>query len=171
MALPVVQREHEPPFDELPLRKFKRLFPEGRYTFRGETIEENDITGAARLSHDIPNGPEIISPTEGQSVGCDDVVASWSPGPQPADVEIVAYRVIFEREDPFRALSVDLPASANSVTIPFEFLEPNTNTLRAAGDRSERKYHVLGAPLFGEERVELWTSTPYSSRALVFEAV
>lgn len=119
----------EPPFSELPLRKFKKLFPEGRYTFRGETIEGNDIRGAARLSHDIPNGPEIISPTEGQSVGRNGVVASWSSGPQPADVEIVAYRAIFEREDPFRALSVDLPASATRVTIPSEFLEPNTEYL------------------------------------------
>lgn len=119
----------EPPFEELPLKEFKKLFPEGRYAFRGETIEGKPITGAARLSHDIPNGPEIIAPTEGQLVDRNGLVASWSPGTQPADVEIVAYRAIFEREDPFRMLSIDLPAAVTSVTVPAEFLEPNTEYL------------------------------------------
>jgi hypothetical protein len=119
----------EPPFDELPLRKFKKLFPEGRYSFEGETIEGRRLVGRARLSHDIPNGPDIISPEEGATVDPDNAVASWAPGPQPADVDIVAYRAIVEREDPLRVFSVDLPASVTSVTIPSEFLESGTEYL------------------------------------------
>lgn len=119
----------EPPFDELPLRRFKRRFPEGRYTFRGTTIEGRDVVGRAMLSHDIPNGPEITSPTEGVTVSRNNLVASWGPGNQPADVEIVAYRAIVEREDPLRVFSADLPASVTSVTIPSEFLESGTEYL------------------------------------------
>ncbi|MGH2767011.1 MAG: hypothetical protein ACRDKA_14055, partial [Actinomycetota bacterium] len=57
----------EPSFDEFPLKKFKRLFPEGRYRFVGMTIEGQRLVGRARLSHDILDGPEITSPTSGST--------------------------------------------------------------------------------------------------------
>jgi hypothetical protein len=114
----------EPTFEEFPLKKFKRLFPEGKYGFEGTTIEGDRLVGKAKLSHDIPDGPNITSPADGATVAPDNVVASWGPVPQPAGVNIVGYRAIVEREDPLRVFSVDLPASATSVTIPSEFLEP-----------------------------------------------
>jgi fibronectin type III domain protein len=116
----------EPSFDELPLRKFKRLFPEGRYTFRGRTIEGRRLVGAARLSHDIPDEPKITSPAEGATVSRDDAVASWDPVAESNGVDVTGYRAIVEREDPLRVFSVDLPASVTGVTIPSEFLEPGT---------------------------------------------
>lgn len=119
----------EPSFNELPLRKFKRLFPEGRYRFAGTTIEGRRLAGGAILSHDIPNGPDLISPVEGEIVNPNNAVASWSPGNQPEGVDIVAYRAIVEREDPLRVFSVDLPASVTSVTIPPVFLESGTEYL------------------------------------------
>jgi hypothetical protein len=114
----------EPTFEEFSLKKFKRLFPEGKYGFDGTTIEGDRLVGKAKLSHDIPDGPNITSPADGATVAPDNVVASWGPVPQPAGVNIVGYRAIVEREDPLRVFSVDLPASATSVTIPSEFLEP-----------------------------------------------
>ena len=48
----------EPPFDVFPLEKFKQLFPAGRYSFVGRTIEGARLTGAARLSHATPGGAE-----------------------------------------------------------------------------------------------------------------
>jgi hypothetical protein len=113
----------EPTFDEFPLKKFKRLFPEGKYSFDGTTIEGDRLVGKAKLSHDLPDGPNITSPADGATVAPDNVVASWDPVPQPAGVNIVGYRAIVEREDPLRVFSVDLPASATRVTIPSEFLE------------------------------------------------
>jgi hypothetical protein len=113
----------EPTFEEFPLKKFKRLFPEGKYGFDGTTIEGDRLVGKAKLSHDIPDGPNITSPADGATVAPDNVVASWGPVPQPTGVNIVGYRAIVEREDPLRVFSVDLPASATSVTIPSEFLE------------------------------------------------
>jgi hypothetical protein len=113
----------EPSFDEFPLRKFKRLFPEGRYTFRGRSIGGRRMVGSARLSHDIPDGPDITSPAEGETVPSSHAVASWNPVPETEDINIVGYRAIVEREDPLRVFSVDLPASVTSVTIPAEFLQ------------------------------------------------
>jgi hypothetical protein len=113
----------EPPFAEFTLAQFKRRFLEGRYTLRGRTIEGQRLVGTARLSHDIPNGRKILSLAEGTTVTRQDAVATWRPGPQPAGVDIVAYRAIVEREGPLRVFSVDLPASVTSVTIPPEFLK------------------------------------------------
>ena len=116
----------EPSFDEFPLNKFKRLFPEGRYRFVGTTIEGQRIAGRARLSHDIPDGPEITSPASDSTVPPGTILASWNPVPEPSGINIVGYRAIVEREDPLRVFSVDLPASVTSVTVPQEFVESGT---------------------------------------------
>jgi hypothetical protein len=120
---------HEPEFTELPLRRFKKRFPAGRYRFRGTTVEGRRLIGEARFSHDTPAGPEITSPAAGASVPEANVVARWNRGPQPTGVQIAGYRVIVERENPLRVFNADLPASANSVTIPAEFLEPGIEYL------------------------------------------
>lgn len=116
---------NEPEFKELPLEKFKKRFPEGTYTFTGRTVEGDRLVGKARLSHDTPDGPEILSPAAGATVPRDNVVASWAPVAQPG-IEIGGYRAIVEREDPLRVFNADLPASVTSVTIPSEFLESGT---------------------------------------------
>jgi hypothetical protein len=115
---------HEPEFSELPLARFKRRFPAGRYRFRGTTVEGRRLVGAARFSHKTPAGPEITFPTAGATVPEADVVARWNRGRQPAGVDVVGYRAIVERENPLRVFNADLPASVNSVTIPAEFLQP-----------------------------------------------
>jgi hypothetical protein len=116
----------EPSFDEFPLHKFKRLFPEGRYRFVGTTIEGQRVAGRARLSHDIPDGPEITSPASDSTLPPGTILASWNPVPEPSGINIVGYRAIVEREDPLRVFSVDLPASVTSVTVPQEFVESGT---------------------------------------------
>jgi hypothetical protein len=117
----------EPPFERFPLRRFKRLFPEGRYRFAGRTIEGTRLVGSARLSHDIPDGPEITAPAAGATVARDKLVAAWKPVPERGGIDVTGYRAIVEREDPLRVFSADLPASITSVTIPPEYLEPATD--------------------------------------------
>jgi hypothetical protein len=117
---------NEPPFSEVPFAEFKARFPEGRYTFVGETIEGEKLVGTARLSHDIPVEPEITSPADGATVDRDGVVARWTPAVQPAGIEIVGYRVIVTREDPLRVYQVELPAAATEVPIPAAFLQSGT---------------------------------------------
>jgi hypothetical protein len=117
---------NEPPFDEVPLKRFKKRFPEGTYTFRGTDIEGRRLVGRATLSHDIPDGPQILTPADGSTVAHTNVLASWASPPEPPGIHIVGYRAIVEREDPLRVFSVELPASVTSVTIPSEFLESGT---------------------------------------------
>jgi hypothetical protein len=117
---------NEPPFSEVPLKEFKARFPEGKYTFVGETIDGETVVGTATLSHDIPDGPKITSPADGATVNRDGVVARWKAPPEPAGIDIVGYRVIATQEDPLRVYQVELPASARSVPIPAAFLQSNT---------------------------------------------
>jgi hypothetical protein len=118
----------EPPFTEFPLDEFRKLFPEGDYTFRGETIDGMKIESTVPLSHAFPEGPEILSPEEDSTVSSDKLVVGWNPVMGPAGVEIAAYHVIVATEaEPPRVLEADLPATATEMTVPAEFLERGTD--------------------------------------------
>jgi hypothetical protein len=117
----------EPPFEEFPLEQFKELFPEGTYTFRGTTIDGMPMTGTATLSHDFPDGPEILSPAADSKVPADQVVVRWAPVTTPAGIEIAGYQVLVEQEEPvLRVFSADLPATASELSVPAEFVQPGT---------------------------------------------
>jgi hypothetical protein len=122
---------NEPPFDELPLDEFLELFPAGIYRFKGRTVEGVRLRGAARLTHVIPAGPDLVSPEEGEEVDPNDTVIEWEPVTErfigSGNIKIVGYQVVVEREDPLRVFSVDVSADTTMVTIPPEFLEPGTD--------------------------------------------
>ncbi len=117
---------HEPEFSELPLNKFKKRFPAGKYRFSGTTTEGRPLGGSARFSHDTPAGPEITSPAPDATVPDSDLVLNWGPGSQPSGVDLTGYRVIVEREDPLRIFNAEVPASVTSMRVPSEYLEPGT---------------------------------------------
>jgi hypothetical protein len=117
----------EPAFKVFPLERFKALFPEGKYAFAGTTVKGERLTGSAKLSHDIPDGPKIVAPAADAAVSRGDgVVARWDSVAESRGIDIVGYRAIVTREDPLRVLNVDLPAAARSVAIPPEFLQSRT---------------------------------------------
>jgi hypothetical protein len=117
----------EPSFDEVPVREFKKRFPAGKYTFRGRTVDGRKLVGSDRLSHLIPDGPVITSPTEGAVLDRNDVVVSWEPVSKPAGVKIASYEVIVEIGD--RNLDLRVPPSVTSVSVPPEFLTPGAKVL------------------------------------------
>ena len=116
---------NEPPFDELPLDEFEAMFPEGEYQFVGRTIDGRRLVGSATFSHDIPAGPVVVSPPDGATV-TGDVVIGWLPVAEPVGIDVVGYQVIVEGGSPARVFQVDLPSTATNVTVPAEFLEPQT---------------------------------------------
>ena len=81
------------------------------------------------MTHDIPDGPVILTPEEGAFVDPDDAVISWDPVTEPAGIEIAGYRVTVERGDRGRSLSLELPPETTSVLVPPDFLEPGTDYL------------------------------------------
>lgn len=113
----------EPPFDEAPFRKFKKRFPEGTYRFEGTTIDGRRLVGTATLTHDVPRGPVITSPADGETVPFGDLFISWEPVTRPSGIEIVGYRAIVEDETSPRGLGLELELrrSQTSITLPSEF--------------------------------------------------
>jgi hypothetical protein len=118
----------EPGFDEVPFKKFKQRFPEGKYKFRGETVEGRKLRGTDKFSHDVPKMPVITSPTAGSAVDPNGFKVTWEPVTSPSGIDIVRYIVIATQEDPTRELEMELGGSATSATIPGEFLDPGTET-------------------------------------------
>lgn len=131
----------EPENADVPIEELLETLPEGSYTFSGKGIEAGERTGrtsgTALLTHDIPAGPELLSPAEGAVVPITGVVASWNPVTQTITgdpVNIIAYQLIIEKDtDPdanmigqIGSMSLYLPASVTSIAVPDGFLEPGT---------------------------------------------
>lgn len=131
----------EPVNADVSIEEMVAMLPEGNYTIAGPAIEagvsKGQTSGTALLTHDIPAGPVLLSPEEGAVVSADDdLVASWSPVTKTidgSDVNIISYQLIIEKdEEPHPhmigkiGLSMYLPASVTSITVPKGFLEPET---------------------------------------------
>ena len=116
----------EPPFTQFPLSEFKALFPEGVYTFRGTTIEGDTVEAEAPLTHDIPDGPDIVEPDEGDTVPKDNAIVKWKGVTTPPGIHITGYQVIVEREEPLRVFQADLRPTARQIKVPGAYLQSGT---------------------------------------------
>jgi hypothetical protein len=126
----------EPPNEDVPIEEILRRFPEGRYSVRGRAGDGRRLTGAATFTHAIPAGPIVTFPEDGDVVPASNLVISWNHVTTTLDGEPLdrtGYEVIVTKEvpdDPHGfsrpVLSVHVPPSVTSLTIPDEFLEPGT---------------------------------------------
>ena len=114
----------EPSFDEQPLDELLALFPAGIYQFRGRTTEGESINGTAKLTHDLPGAPVLVSPGDGDEVEKTDLVIEWQPVADPPGSRIVGYHVVVERDDDtLRVFTADMNRDITRVTVPPEFLQ------------------------------------------------
>jgi len=130
----------EPENTEVPIDEMLSKLPEGDYTIAGPSMILGESTGqtegVALLTHDIPAGPELLSPTAGATVPTTGLVASWGAVTKTItgeDVNIIAYQLIIEKDEPPHphmigkiGLSIYVPASVTSIAVPDGFLEPGT---------------------------------------------
>lgn len=123
----------EPTFDELPLRALLHRWQAGSYEFRGRGLDGEILVGSARLTHDLPSGPELVSPIEGdgpQDPG--NTVVRWKRVPPPNGSPIIGYQVLVVEPDtglralPKMTLDVTMPPTANRLKVPPGFLQPDT---------------------------------------------
>jgi hypothetical protein len=127
----------EPANADVPVERMLAKLPEGSYTIAGPAQESGRraglTSGKAWLSHDVPEGPRLVSPAEGATVPVRGVVARWRPvlrtiAGEP--VRIIAYQLIIEKDvEPHRhmigklGLSMYLPRSVTSIAVPNGFLQ------------------------------------------------
>jgi hypothetical protein len=127
----------EPENKDVSIQDMLAKLPEGYYTIAGPAIDNGQTSGSAWLTHNIPAGPVLLSPAEGVVVSAsEDLVVSWSPvttNIDGGDVTIICYQLIIEKDAPPHlhmigkiGLSMYLPASVTTITIPSEFFEPGT---------------------------------------------
>jgi len=130
----------EPENADVPIEEMLAKLPEGNYTIAGPGQENGKSTGrtsgTAWLTHDIPAGPQLVSPAEGATVPVRGVVARWKPVSRTITgepVTIIAYQLIIEKDvEPPRhmigklGLSMYLPRAVTSIAMPDGFLQPQT---------------------------------------------
>ena len=123
----------EPPFTELPLVELLERWPAGTYRFRGTALNGDTYVGSARLTHDLPDGPALMSPLESDGPqDPDNTVVEWEPVAPPNGSPIIGYQVLVVQPDtglralPKITLDVMMPPSATSLAIPAGFLTPGT---------------------------------------------
>ena len=123
----------EPTFDDLPLDQLLERWPAGRYEFRGIGLDGEPMLGAARLTHDLPAGPVLVSPVEGgKAQDPADTVVRWKRVPPPNGSPIIGYQVLIVRPDtglkalPKVTLDVMMPPTTTRLRVPRGFLEPGT---------------------------------------------
>jgi hypothetical protein len=130
----------EPANADVPIAEMLAKLPAGEYAIAGLGQENGKSTGrtsgTALLTHDIPAGPKLVSPSEDARVPVRGVVARWRPVTQTITgepVRIIAYQLIIEKDTkPHRhmigklGLSIYVPRTVTSIAIPKGFLEPRT---------------------------------------------
>jgi hypothetical protein len=150
----------EPENAIVPIDMLLEALPAGEYTFEGATVDGAPTGAKTVLSHAIPAGPELTFPAEGATVPPTDLVVRWEPVEETitgASINVVRYQVIVEKDEPPHArsigkgLSVYLPSSATSLTVPDEFLEPGTPYLWEVLAISESGNQTLSSSDFETE--------------------
>ena len=126
----------EPENAEVPIEEILAVLPEGEYEVEGPTVDGLETEGTALLTHDIPSGPVLTSPGEGETVDPGNLVMSWEPVTRSITgepINIIRYQLIVETDvEPHPhaigklGLSIYVGPSVTSITVPAEMLEPGT---------------------------------------------
>ena len=123
---------NEPNFAEMSKDEILARFPAGVYKFSGKTVEGDKLVGTATLTHNIRDGPVIVSPLANNVVDPNNTRIRWNAVTTPPGINIVGYQVIVEQVDNDqlgaapRIFDVKLPGTRTSVMVPPEFLEAGT---------------------------------------------
>jgi hypothetical protein len=127
------------------LAEFIDLFPEGEYTARGRTIDNEKLRSETDFTYNIPAAPDIEL-TEDMTFSVDDAVIMWETGedlgehchdqsliddgtiPDHADVEVVRWEVVVEPADDeeldfVHKFTAQVPGDQTFVTVPEDFLQ------------------------------------------------
>jgi hypothetical protein len=123
----------EPTFAQLPLARLLERFPAGAYTFRGTGLKGERYVGVARLTHDLPDGPRLLSPLESDAPQDPRrTVLRWTRVRPPNGSPIIGYQVLVVqpksglRSLPKLTLDVTMLPTTTSLLVPRGFLRPGT---------------------------------------------
>ena len=122
----------EPKLSDVPLAVFLKRFPKGDYRIVGKGLKGEKLVGIAKFTHNIPNGPVLVSPIDDALVAPDHTVVEWEPVAAPNGSPIVGYQVLVVKPNtgipalPKIILDVMMPPTATSMAVPPGFLLPDS---------------------------------------------
>ena len=121
--------------EEISIDELFEAWPAGVYTLKGER-QGARFKDRATLSYAIPAGPEITAPEDGDVVPVAPLLIDWNPvteailtaNPDLGPVNIVGYHVVVVEAggEALPQLDVDVPATKTRLTVPRQYLKPNT---------------------------------------------
>ena len=112
-------------------KSLKSAYPEGDYTFNGETTSGKMLSGTSKLGHTLPSAGKIIQPSsENNNLGTSNLSISWS-----AEKDVASF-IVYIENDNFE-FTVTLPISKTMIVIPEGFLEPKTKYMLGLGTKSK----------------------------------
>jgi hypothetical protein len=141
----------EPNFSEVPLEEFLKRFPEGNYRMVGKGLEGEKFVGTAKFTHNIPDGPVLVSPVEDAVVDPNNTVVEWQLVAAPNGSPIIGYQVLVVKPDtgipalPKIILDVMMPPTATSMAVPPGFLLPD----------SEYEWEILAIETSGNQTLSV----------------
>jgi hypothetical protein len=92
-------------------------FPAGEYTFRGETVEGENLMSRVHVSQHMLPAPSM-TPRNGQLVDRENTVVRWeAPGAEMVEV-------IIEQDELGHVFDVTVSSSTTRLTVPRQFLRP-----------------------------------------------
>lgn len=98
----------------------------------GKGLKGEMLVGTAKFTHNIPNGPVLVSPIDDALVAPDHTVVEWEPVAAPNGSPIVGYQVLVVKPNtgipalPKIILDVMMPPTATSMAVPPGFLLPDS---------------------------------------------
>ena len=109
----------------------KSAYPEGNYTFNGETTSGKKLSGTFKLSHTFPKAGNIIQPSSWvKNLSASNLKISWS-----AEKDAASFIVYVENDD--LEFTVTLPESKKMMVVPEGYLEPKTEYMLGLGTQSK----------------------------------
>jgi hypothetical protein len=122
----------EPTLDEVPLHEFLKRYPAGNYRMVGQGLKGEKLVGAAKFTHNVPDGPVLVAPAEDALVDPNNLSVSWQPVAAPNGSPIIGYQVLVVKPDtgvralPKIILDVMMPPNATSMAVPPGYLLANS---------------------------------------------
>lgn len=111
----------------------KSAYPEGAYTFAGETVGGDRFHGESKLHHKLPATAEFVQPAAGAlRVGIEDLEITWTPVK-----DLAAYVIEIAQDELGINLTAKLPTSEARFSMPDGFLLPATEYQLSIGTVTE----------------------------------
>ncbi|RIK78059.1 hypothetical protein DCC62_08355 [candidate division KSB1 bacterium] len=115
------------------VKGLKAAYPEGVYTFMGETAAGVKLEGKSTLNHTLPTPTSFVQPkAKAEGVPVKSLVVAWAP------VKNVAAYIIYIEQDELQVeFTARLAGTATKLAVPDGFLVPGTQYTLGLGTVTE----------------------------------